>query len=121
MTLDDIVAGAQPFVTSKEIKGRTYFIRPLTGVGREAYLRFVRDKDQFSIGGVVLFGLCDASGNALGDPFNAEDRAKIGSCDGQLLQALADVMMDISGLTDRSAKEAEKKSDRSPSESSGTD
>jgi hypothetical protein len=116
MTLDDIVAASQPAIVRKEIDGKVYFLRPLTGAGREAYLRYVRDTANFTVPGIALFGLCDESGNVLGDPFNADHRAKIGSCDGQLTQTLADYFLDISGLTQKAVDEAEKKLSPSPRE-----
>lgn len=121
LTLDGFVELAGPRLVRVEIDGQIYHLRPLSGAGREAYLRLVQEKPDHFIAGVLLFGLCNERGELLGDPFNAEHRAKVANVDGQLLQLLADEFLTASGLTDRASKEAEKKSDPSPSASSGTD
>lgn len=120
MTLDEFVAKAGPQLVCVDIGGIIHHLRPLSGAGREAYLKLVNEKPENFIAGVVLFGLCNERGELLGDPFNADHRTKVANVDGQVLQRLADEFLTASGLTERASKEAEKKSDPSPSESSGT-
>lgn len=119
--LEQFLATARPRPMPIEIDGTTYYMRPLSGTGRGDYLRLVNDKDNFSMGAVVLLGLCGPDGELLGDAFSVDDRAKVDGADGGLLQRLADKMLEASGLVDRSAKAAEKKSEPSPSALSGTD
>lgn len=118
--LDSFLQTARPRPIPVELNGATYYVRPLTGAGREQYVALLKDKEAFSIPAIVLFGLCDAGGTLLGDPFNAADREKIKQADGDLLQRLADVLLEASGLVDKSAREAEKKSEPSPTGLSGT-
>lgn len=117
--LDSFLATARPRIIPVDVDHARYYIRPLSGAGRVAYTKAVKE-DWFGLGVVVLFGLCTEDGTLLGDPFNEADRTRIDQADGGILQQLANRILEESGLVEKAADKAEKKSDPSQSESSGT-
>jgi hypothetical protein len=120
MTLDELVARAAPPVQQVTIAGNVFHVRALSGTGRNAYSEFAQDKHKFDMRAVALFGLCDADGNALGDPNSEADREKVGRMDGAVMQELCNAFLRISKLTKEEQEDSEKKSAPSPSDSSGT-
>lgn len=104
--------------------GIKFYVRAFSGADRARYLELMdgfKDKPgQIPFGKIAAMGLCDEKGVLLYDAEKPEDVAEVSEFDGDFLQNAVNALFELSGLTKQAADEAAKKSEASPSTSSGT-
>lgn len=103
---------AKPKVGHVDFDGERIHIRAMSGSARSKYMELVQAKKD--AGGVPVeviaaFGICEPDGTLAYDYAKTEDLTELGQLDAGLLQAAALKLFDLSGLTDKSAEDIEKK------------
>lgn len=96
-------------VESLEFRGKTYFVRELTGKGRAAVRKLLTSQESDEREAMlVALGLCDANGDLKYDASKPEDIAKLVDSSGGFLGAVVEKLFAVSGLAVKADEQAEK-------------
>lgn len=117
MSTRDVLRKAKPKVHSVDISSGTVYVRALSGGGRDAYLDLVKESEPKGPPShrVAALGLCEEDGTLSYDTADKKQMDELHQVDGEDLQKISMKLFEVSGLTEKSVDDAEKKSEASPS------
>jgi len=121
MSVREILKRSRAKVHPCEISTGTVHVKSMSGEARQQYADLVHKKPTgIPLHLVAALGLCEEDGTMLYDCSTEKGAAiaeiELKEIDGADLQAIVLKLYEVSGLAGRSVKEAEKKSEASPSD-----
>ena len=121
MSVRDLLRDCRPTVHEVTVNGKTFFVKSLSGEGRQSFSEMSKEKDgSLPVQMIAALGLCEQDGSMCFDCSTEKGRilanVELKEVDGAVLQAIALKLLQVSGLSKDSAGDAEKKSEASQSD-----